>query len=125
MFKMASQVASTCILSSNLLCNKGQRSGLVHLIFLPREAYYSSQVIRLYRVLEYVELSALETDGTIEQCGCGFQAAQLVTPLLYQPWLTLETMLHAEMPKPDAFVAQRAWLAKISQSRHAQVVVHA
>ena len=40
---------------------------------------------------------------TIERCGCDFKAAQLVSPLLYQPWLTLDTMLHAEMPKPDAF----------------------
>ena len=34
--------------------------------FLQREAYYSSQVNRIYRALEFVELSALETDGTIE-----------------------------------------------------------
>ena len=65
MFKMASQ-AATCMPSSNLLCNKGQRSGQVHHIFLQREAYYSSQVNRIYRALEFVELSALETDGTIE-----------------------------------------------------------
>ena len=99
---MASQVV-TCMPSSNLLCNKGQRSGQVHHIFLPRKAYCSSQVCRIYVASVYVEISALETDGTIERCGCDFQAAQLVSPLLYQPWLTLETMLHAEMPKPDAF----------------------
>ena len=45
-FKMASQ-AATCMPSSNLRCNKGQRSGQVHYILLPREAYYSSQVSRI------------------------------------------------------------------------------
>ena len=44
---MASQ-AATCMPSLNLWCNKGQRSGQVHHIFLPREAYYSSQVSRMY-----------------------------------------------------------------------------
>ena len=76
--------------------------------FLPRKAYYSSQVSRIYRASEFVELSALGTNGTIERCGCGFQAAQLVSPLLYQPWLTLETMLHAEMQNKMLFIAQCA-----------------
>ena len=76
---------------------QGAEIWTVHRIFLPREAYYSSQVSRIFIASEFVELSALETDGTIERCGCGFQAAQLVSPLLYQPWLTLETMMHAEM----------------------------
>ena len=60
--------------------------------------YYSSQVSTITH----------ETDDTIERCGCDFQAAQLVSPLLYQPWLILETMLHAEMQNQMLFVAQRA-----------------
>ena len=42
--------AATCMPSSNLWCNKGERSGQVgvHHIFLPREAHYSSQVSRFY-----------------------------------------------------------------------------
>ena len=75
LFKMASQ-AATCMPSSNLLCNKGQRSGQVYHILLQREAYYSSHVSRIYRASKFVELSALETDGTIERCGCDFHAAQ-------------------------------------------------
>ena len=62
----------------------------------------------MYIASEFVELSALEKDGTIERCGCDFQAAQLVSPLLYQPWLTLATMLHAEMQNQILFVAQHA-----------------
>ena len=95
MFKMASQ-AATCMPSSKLRCNKGQRSVQVFPIFLPREACCSSQVGKTYVALVKVEITILEMDGAIERYKSVFQKAL--------SRLTRKTMLQTDIPisrRPD------------------------